>query len=220
LKPARADQGPGRRPRAGNALLEFILTLPIVIFVAGLTIYMSMAMLTRQQTLVDARRVVLNASNTDNGWSSMQLETWLPGLRRNLRANLPRGTGEELERLRREIEPDTVAKTSNALARDYWNRIWINLPGRREVHTSRSFTTQGRMWDFIDKTATADRWADTSPWYFHDLDTWQIARSGPLEDIFKAFYNNLQGPVAAHFQPTRDDIIQRWWHYQPGRWPD
>lgn len=220
MRPAHADQGPGRRPRAGNALLEFILTLPIVIFVAGLAIYMSMAMLSRQQALVDARHVVLNASNTDNGWSSMKLETWLPGLRRNLRVNLPRGTGEELERLRREIEPDTVARTSNALARDYWSRIWINLPGRRDVHTSRSFTTQGRMWDFIEKTATADRWADTSPWYVHDLDMWQIARSGPLQDIFKAFYNNLQGPVAAHFQPTRDDIIHRWWHYQPGRWPD
>jgi len=211
----------GRRPKAGNALIEFILTLPIVIFVAGLAIYMSMAMLTRQQALVDARRIILNASNTDDGWSSMKLETWLPGIRRSMRLNLPRGTGEELDRLRQEIEGDTIARTSNALARDYWNRIWENLPGRREVHTSRSFTTKGRMWDFIEKTATADRWADTSPWYFHDMDTWQIARSGPLAKIFEAFYDNLsRGQVAPHFQPTRDDIIQRWWHYEPGHYPD
>ena len=220
MNPARADKTRGRRPRPGNALVEFILTLPIVVFVAGLAIYMSSAMLTRQQALIDARRVVLNASNTDDGWSSEKLELWLPGLGRHGRVDLPRGTGAELDQLRQEIYNDTVGRATGPAAVDYWARIWTNLPGRREVHTSRSFTTKGKMWDFIEKTATADRYADTSPWYFHDLDTWQIARSGPLQDVFKAFYYNLQGPVAPHFQATRDEVISRWWHYQPGRWPD
>ena len=213
---------PRRRPAAGNALIEFILTLPIVVFVAGLTIYMSTAMLTRQQALFEARHIILNSSNTDDGWSSMKgLETWLPGVGgHHANDNLPRGTGEELDRLRADIYNDTFAKCSSAAARDYGELIWSNLPGRRDVHTSASFTTSGRMWDFIEKTVTADRCGDTSPWYYHDLDTWQMARASALQDVFKAFYSNLQGSVAPHFQATRDDIVQRWWHYQPGRYPD
>jgi hypothetical protein len=221
LNAHRTQACPGRRPAAGNALLEFILTLPIVVFVAGLTIYMSMAMLTRQQALFEARHVLVNSANTDHGWSSMKLETWLPGLNRpHPNENLPRGTGEELDRLRADIYNDTFGRCSNALARSYGDLIWSNLPGRREVNTSASFTTNGRMWDFIEKTATAYRTGDSSPWYYHDLDTWQMARASALQEIFKAFYNGLQGQVAPHFQPTRDDLIQRWWHYRPGYYPD
>ena len=38
-----------RRKARGNALLEFLLTIPIIVFVAGLTIAMSFAMLAKQK---------------------------------------------------------------------------------------------------------------------------------------------------------------------------
>jgi len=214
LNPARADKTRGRRPRPGNALVEFILTLPIVVFVAGLAIYMSSAMLTRQQALIDARRVVLNASNTDDGWSSEKLELWLPGLGRHGRVDLPRGTGAELDQLRQEIYNDTVGRATGPAAVDYWARIWTNLPGRHETHASKSFQTSGPIWDpiFGNKTAKADHYRDSSPWHFFHLDAWRIARSGPCRLIFEAFQNNLPPTVAPHFKPTRDDIYNRWWH--------
>ncbi|HUW99957.1 MAG: hypothetical protein WBD63_08370 [Phycisphaerae bacterium] len=204
----------GRRHRRGNALLEFLLTLPILIFVTGLTIYMSLAMLTKQQALVDARHQLWHAAQY-GGWSALKLEGWTPtqptGDEEDY-GNRPRGGGDELERLRPEIEPATVQKTSNADALEYWERLWGNLPGRHETHAERSFETQGSMWDFLARTAQAVHWRDSSPWHFHHLDAWKIARSGPLREIFDPFSEYLGGDVAEHFRDTRDDIIKRWFH--------
>jgi hypothetical protein len=67
-----------RRRAGGNALLEFLLTIPIIVFVAGLTVYMSMAMLAKQQALVEARANMYKWSH--GGWSAMKLEGWDPSL--------------------------------------------------------------------------------------------------------------------------------------------
>ena len=196
----------------GNALLEFVLTLPIIIFVTGLVIYMSLALLTKQQTIVEARHQLWHAVGY-GGWSPMRLEGWEPDTGGDPEwGNRPRGTGEELDRLRQNVEPDTIRKVSSPRARDYWDRLWGNLPGRHETHASRSFETQGSLWNFIERTALADHWRDSSAWPFDHLDAWKIARSGPLRVIFESFRDNLSGDVADHFKPTRDDIIQRWWH--------
>ena len=203
-----------RRARRGNALLEFILTLPIVIFITGLAIYMSLALLTKQETLIEARHQLWHAAQ-HGSWSPMKLEGWAPaagvGAGEDF-GNRPRGTGEELDRLRPDIEPETIARTSDPKARDYWDRIWGNLPGRHDTHASRSFETQGSLWNFINRTALAVYWRDSSPWHWHHLDAWRIARSGPCKEIFDSFADNLGGDVAEHFRPTRDDIIKRWWH--------
>ncbi|MBM4018358.1 MAG: pilus assembly protein [Planctomycetes bacterium] len=221
MKPVNAHRRGRRRDRRGvapagrapgNALLEFVLTLPIIVFVAGLTIVMSMAMLSKQQALLVARYHLYQAAG--NGWwTQMKLEGWDASLSNPGAGgqNMPRGYGAELDRLYPEVAPRSLASTSNAEARDYWQRIWDNLPGRHETHASRTFK-RAKMWEFIEPTASADHLRDSSPWHYHHLDAWKIARSGPLREIFDAFYNNLQATVAPHFDPTRKDIIDRWWH--------
>lgn len=221
-----------RRPRGlpGNALIEFILTLPIIIFMTGLTIYMSMAMLTKQQTLVEARYHLYRAAGHGD-WSPMLLEGFNPTTTTAADASaghMPRGSGEELDRLRSEVEPTTIEKATNAKARAYWERLWSNLPGRHDTLSERSFET-ARLWSFISRTARADHWRDSSPWHFYHVDAWQIARSGPLREVFEAFrmdlrlgdsdiQNELQGSpqvqaeTLSHFAAVRAEIIRRWWH--------
>jgi hypothetical protein len=202
-----------RRGAPGNALIEFILTLPILIFLTGLTIYMAMAMLTKQQVLVEARYHLYRTAS--NGyWPPMIGVDWTDTSYVNSPrdGDMPRGIGAELDRLHGEVAAPSLARSSNAQAQDFFNRIWTNLPGRHETKSSQSFKTQGHLWDFIDRTANANHVRDSSPWHFFHIDAWKIARSGPLKEIFDAFHNNLNGDVAPHFQPTRDDILKRWWH--------
>jgi hypothetical protein len=201
-----------RRARRGNALLEFVLTLPIIIFILGLTITMAMAMLTKQQAIIDARYHLMSSANW--GWSAMKLEGWDPA-QDAPQANggdMPRGTGEELDRLRPEVEPRNLNTLTNTESRDYWDHIWTNLPGRQHTHAEKTFKRQGNLWNFIDNTATSDFYRDSSPWHFYHLDTWRIARTGPLKEIYDAFQNNLPANVAPHFKPTRDDILNRLFH--------
>ena len=217
--PPRPGFGPagGSRARRGNALLEFVLTLPIIFFLTGLTMYLSFGMLSKQKTLVDARRALWRSAGHGQ-WSPMRLEGHTPGFVEDDGTRRPRGTGEELQRLRPDVEPATIARTTNPDARDYWYRLWDNLPGRHEAHASRSFADKvsGNMWNFIAKTTEAGHWRDSSPWHFHHLDAWEIARSGPLREIFEAFRDHLEmEQFAPHFEPTRDDIMNRWWHGEP-----
>jgi len=197
----------------GNALLEFVLTLPIIFFVTGLIMYMSFGMLARQKALVDARRALWRSAGHGQ-WTNMRLEGYTPGtLVEDDGTKRPRGYGEELDRLRPDVEPQTLAQSGNPKARDYWFRIRDNLPGRHEAKASRSFRTSGSMWKFINRTATAQHKRDTSPWHFYHLDAWKIARSGPLREIFGAFKEHLESAqVAPHFEQTRDEIIRRWFH--------
>ncbi len=202
---------PARSRRRGNALLEFVLTLPIVIFVSGLGFYMSLGMLAKQHALVAARhRLWRNAQH--GHWTELEMaEDWDPEAGGGEEGR-PRGTGEELNRLRREVEPPTVARAGNPEALDYWDRLSGNLPGRHRTAASRRFDRRGRLWNFLPRTAQAEYFRDSSPWHFHHIDAWKIARSGPLKPIFDSFRDNLQGEVAEHFQETRDDIIERMFH--------
>ena len=211
MKTTASIRGARRRAR-GNALLEFLLTIPIIVFVAGLTIYMSIAMLTKQQALVEARHNLYKLSH--GGWSAMKLEGWDPALTNPGAggANMPRGYGDDLDRLQPEIEPSTIARVSTPDARSYWERLWDNLPGRFQTESTKTFKT-APMWNFLDKSAQADHVRDSSAWHFNHLDAWKIARSGPLGDIFRAFRHSLTATsIAPHVKPTRDDIYQRWWH--------
>ena len=202
----------GARP--GNALVEFVLCLPIIFFLTGLTVYMSFAMLARQQALVKVRHDLFTVANRD--WPRMVGVNWsTPTPTVDLTGSggdRPRGKGEELERLRPEVEPVTIARVTNNMARDFWQRVWSNLPGRHSIHATQTWESKGTMWNFLDHTAMADLHRDSSSWHWRHLDVWKIGRSGPWRDIFQAFYDNLQTDVAPHFKPTRDDLMQRWWH--------
>jgi hypothetical protein len=213
MRPARTAQR-ARRTLPGNALLEFVLTLPILMFVTGLTIHMSLAMLTKQKALVDARYNLFRAAG-HGWWTDMKLESWAtPGVANPGTGGqqMPRGTGEELDRLHTEVAQQSVAETTNQKARDYFQRIWDNLPGRHMTESQKSFTPWGHAYDFLPNSAQADHWRDSSPWHYYHIDPWKIARSGPLREIFEAFRDNLPPNVAPHFKPTRDDIYNRWWH--------
>jgi hypothetical protein len=211
LKTTARNRGARRKAR-GNALLEFLLTIPIIVFVAGLTITMSVAMLAKQNALVEARHKLYKMSQS--GWSPMKLESWDPGFSSPGAggANMPRGYGDDLTRLKPELEPSTIGRISNPDVCSFWQRIWDNLPGRLKTNSSKTFTT-APMWRFIQGPAEADHQRDSSTWSFWHIDAWKIARSGPLREIFQAFQNNLQmGQVAPQVEPTRDDIYKRWWH--------
>ncbi len=199
--------------RRGNALAEYILTLPILFFCTGLTIYMATAMMTKREALVKARHVIWHSAGRGH-WTGLDLGLgWAPDEGAN-EGHRPRGTGEELARLRPEVEPETLQQVSNDLARDYWHRIWGNLPGRHETVQSSSFE-RTEMFDFLGRTARADHFRDSSPWHFGHLDAWEIARSGPLRVIYDAVRENLEEDVAEHFQHVREDVLRRWFHSTP-----
>jgi hypothetical protein len=206
----------GGRTRRGNALIEFLLTVPILGFMMALTVYMSFAMLTRQQAIIEARAKLWHSVNND-AWSAMKLEGYDPNAGgappQTGWGDKPRGSGEELTRLQPDIQQTTIARVSSAKGRDYWERLWENLPGRSDIKVSRSFKTSGTVWDFIDHNASGDHTRDSSAWHFYHLDAWKIARSGPLSEIFNAFDKNMntEGGLG-FFDKTRDDIIKRWWH--------
>jgi hypothetical protein len=197
-----------RRSLPGNALIEFVLTLPIIVFVTGLTMYMSMGMLAKQQTLTDARhQLALNHW----GWPPMELDPRWTGPSSGT-VDFPRGEGQALNRLKVEVDPVTIQKVSSDQARDYWRRLWGNLPARQHTEASRSFQTQGSLWNYLPKTATSDQYGDQNEWRHFSIDCWKISRSGPLHPIYQSFWDNMQAGVAPHFETTRKEIIRRWFH--------
>ncbi len=200
------------RGRRGNALLEFVLTLPIIFFITGLIMYTSFAMLTKQKALVSARHGLWRSAR--GSWSPMKLEGWEPAMDDPDadEGSRPRGQGEELERLRPEVEPETIQQIANTKAIDFWNRLWGNLPGRHRKDAHKSFQASGSMWNWLERTAHGRHYRDSSAWQWRHLDAWEIARSGPIETVFDSFRDNLQGDVEEHFQPIRDDILNRWFH--------
>jgi hypothetical protein len=163
-------------------------------------------------------------------WPPMQLEGYTPAADPTAPANagnMPRGEGEDLARLLEDLQkpPGPPSSwSSNGAARNYWSRIWGNLPGRHHTTASQSFETEGAMWNWIHKTATSEHFRDSSPWHFYHLDAWKIARSGPLNEIAAEFINTLLAHPAGQEPPkgqpydldfyngVRDDIIRRWWH--------
>lgn len=219
-----------RRHRArGNALIEFALTLPIIFFLIGLVMYMGLAMLTKQQSLVAARHNLWHAAAWY--WPPMKLEGYTPPANPSAPADagdMPRGEGEDLARLLDDLQkpPGPPSSwSSNGAACNYWSRIWGNLPGRHHTEASRSFDpTAGPIYNWINRTATSEHFRDSSPWHFYHLDAWRIARSGPLNEVAAAFINTLQAHPAAVEPPkgqpypldfysgVRDQIIKRWWH--------
>jgi hypothetical protein len=212
LKTTAPNHGTRRRAR-GNALLEFLLTIPIIVFVAGLTITMSVAMLAKQKALVESRHELYGKSQS--GWSPMKLEGSDPGFSSPGAggANMPRGYGEDLTRLKPEIELSTIERVSNPDVRTFWQLIWDNLPGRFTTKSTKTFKT-APMWNFIETSAQANHERDSSAWHFWHMDVWKIARAGPLQEVFQAFQQNFSMDVAPHIVPTRDDIYSRWWHAQ------
>ena len=213
MKPDRTSRD-ARRRAPGNALVEFVLTLPIIFFMTGLTIYMSMAMLSKQQALVEARYNLYRTAS--NGyWPPMigvaLTDTSYTNSPRD--GDMPRGSGPELDRLYPEVAPQALASTSNGQAREYWQRIWTNLPGRHETRAEKSFETKGRMWDFIERPARANHVRDSSPWYFDHLDAWRIARAGPLAELFGIFRLEFENSSGLNqFESTRKEFFRRLFH--------
>jgi len=218
LKPTTPTLCGGRRRRArGNAILEFVLTLPILFFVTGLTMYMAIAMLTKQHAVLEARCNLWESGGWY--WPPMKLEGYTPlpvsspiPVPANA-GDMPRGSGDDLAWLIPEIEPKILATTTNPEARNDWAQIRDNMPGRHQTHTSESFTTDGQMWNFIDKTASGDHYRDSSPWHYDHLDIWKIMRCEAAKEIWQDFYTHLYSPPPMTSEPFYDtchDILNRW----------
>jgi hypothetical protein len=195
--------------------------LPIIMMLAGLTMFMSFAMLARQEALIDARYRVWSSAN-NNAWSLENLEgfdpvAWTPPAKVGY-GSMPRGYGEELDLLRQDIDSKMLSTSDNSRADNFWQRLRDNLPGRSSINVSKQWQSTGQLWwAHLDHTATAAHFRDASEWRYYHLDAWQIARSGPLQDIYNAFNSNLNGQVFPYFQATRNDIMLRWW--DTGRTP-
>jgi hypothetical protein len=211
LKTTALIRGARRRMR-GNALLEFLLTIPVIVFVAGLTIYMSMAMLAKQQALKEARANLWH--DAQGGWSPMKLEgqdtsSPDPGVGGK---HMPRGYGEDLDRLEPDLQRAGVPRASGEEALKYWQRIWANLPARHETESTKTFKT-APMWNFIEASAKASHRRDSSPWYFYHLDAWRIARAGPLAELFGVFRSEFENASNQNsFESTRKEFFRRLFH--------
>jgi hypothetical protein len=173
---------------------------------------MSMAMLTKQKALKEARATLWREAQ--GGWSPMKLEGRDPsysdpGVGGK---HLPRGDGEDLDRLRPDLQRVGVPRTVIGEASKYWPRIWDNLPARHETESTKTFQT-APMWNFLETSADASHKRDSSPWYFYHLDAWRIARAGPLAEFFGVFRAEFENSSNLNqFESTRKEFFRRLFH--------
>jgi len=231
------------RPYAcrGSAMLEFVLFLPIMLFIGGLAIYLALGIYVKERSWVKVRQEVWNGSGrnqrnegtdwqpystsrrTDGSWSP-----WDPfatgdigeGAGTSTKAE-PRGEGDELDYLFDNAGSNALSATSEPLAVDYFHRIWNNLCGRRLATVSANYRTNEDMYKWMNATVTTQYASDTPTWVHGQLPIWLIAQYGPMAEIKAAFDLHLTG-VPAEFNRMAEELRHSWFeeHFMSTRNPN
>jgi hypothetical protein len=222
-------------------MLEFLLFLPIMLFIGGLAIYLALGIHVKERSWVKVRQEVWNsggrnqnnngtdwqpyytAGRTDGSWSP-----WDPsatgdigdGAATSTEAE-PRGTGEELDYLFTNAGSNALSATGESLSIDYFHRIWNNLCGRRLATVSGRYTTHSDMFEWMDATIRTQYASDTPTWVHGQLPIWLIAQYGPMAEIKAAFDRHLS-TVPPEFDRMASELRHSWFeeHFMTTRNPN
>jgi len=197
-------------------MVEFILMLPLMIFIAVLGTYLALGMRTKQLTLIDARFDLWRNINhwwhywddSSHGWSE-----WDPDATGEIGTgaaggNRPRGTGEALDYLYENAGAEARNMTNNSEADEYFRRIWNNLPGRHEVRRGQMLRT-AELVDFLEGEVKARHLLDSSAWPIAHERFWILAQHGPMKEINEIFHEELED-VPPEFMRMRDEVLHNW----------
>lgn len=205
-----------RRRERGGAMVEFILMIPLMIFIVVLGTYLALGMRTKQLVLVDARFDLWR--NINNWWrywddSSHGWPEWDANAIGEIgggadSSNRPRGTGEALDYLYENAGAYARDVTTNSQADEYFRRIWNNLPGRHEVRRGQMLQS-AEMTSFLDGEVKARHVMDSSAWPIAHLRLWILAQHGPMKEINEIFHEELQD-VPPEFMRMREEVFHNW----------
>ncbi|MBN2584241.1 MAG: hypothetical protein JXL80_14355 [Planctomycetes bacterium] len=206
-----------RRPyRRGAAMVEFLLMIPIIVFVISIGCYMAIGMRCKQDTLVRSRYDLwLNINQWWHDWDEevTHWSAWDTGANGSIpspvnEGNRPRGTGEALEHLYDEAGREAYETSSNMETQDYFRRIWNNLPGRHVVRRTRTLETSEAV-SFLESDVHGRHIMDSSTWPVAHLRLWYFAQYGPMKEINDIFHDELDD-MPDEYKRVREEILHNW----------
>jgi hypothetical protein len=197
-------------------MFEFLLMVPLLMFILALGGYLALGMRSKQDTLVRSRYDLwLNINQWWHNWTEevTHWSAWDTGADGPIGSaantgNRPRGTGEELEYLYKEAGADAYNATDNTMARAYFRTIWNNLPGRHVVRRSRTLETASAV-EFLASEIRGQHTMDSSTWPVAHLRLWHFAQQGPMKEINQIFNEELQD-VPDEYKRARAEILHNW----------
>ncbi len=215
VKPRMCIHDHKRRAFRGQAMIEFLLTLTIMLFVVAFAIYLAMGLWGKEATHIEVRHRLWRQS--DRSWWHHDAGSWsgwdgdangdVPSGARG--GDRPRGRGESLDYLYDEAGREAEFVTRNNEAKDYFRRIWNNLPGRHHRRVSHRFETGSRAFSWMDGTVASDYFHDSVSWTHDQEPPWLIAMYGPMSEIETEFKSHLDD-VPAPFRRMRDEVYHAW----------
>jgi len=222
-----------RRRVPGAAMVEFVLLLPIIILITGLSMYLALGLSTKEDLAVHTRYQVwrdLQDSYMSPTWwwrddmggdpnSTRWDGTWSPG---DLTANgapgtgcgtqsQPRGTGDALDYVLANAGQEADSFTSNPAAQQLFNLAWNNLPGRYDVRQSVDYESATPLYKYLNGNIYCELQIDTPDWTHGQLPLWVIAngQDGPMSQVRQIFTNALAN-VPEPFQKMNQEVIHGW----------
>lgn len=222
-----------RRSCRGEAMLEFVGVLPILLFIFGMAAFLGIGLNVKEGSQVEVRQNLWEqaarhgwwhhyntASRSDGTWTP-----WDPFANGNIGSGTstgteykPRGTGEELDYLYSNAGDQAMAVTGNAMAEDYYRRVWNNLCGRHFCESVKEYRTGSDMFKWLDATERGpgdDRrinspyYSDSPTWVHGQIPLWLIAQYGPMVRIRSAFETHL-APVPQEFRRMAKELLHAW----------
>jgi len=205
-----------RKTRPGGAMVEFLLMIPILLFIMALGGYMALGMRTKQDTLVRSRYDLWrNINQWWHDWDDAVAywSDWDPTASGPIgtpvdTSNRPRGSGEALEYLYKEAGDDAYGMTDNAQAQAFFRTIWNNLPGRHVVRRGRTLEA-AEIVRFLSSEIRGRHQMDSSTWPIAHLRLWYFAQYGPMQEINGIFHDEL-ADVPDEFKRVRDEVLHNW----------
>ena len=205
-------------------MFEFLLLLPIILFLTGLAAYLGMGLDIKQDTQIQVRASVWEEAARRGWWhhydtASRQDGTW-PAWDPYANGSIgvgadtgtdekPRGTGDEFDFLYSNAGDQAMAITGNSMAQDYYRRIWNNLCGRHWCHKEQRFDTTSQMYTWLRGNIRSEYRNDSPTWVHGQLPPWLIAQHGPMVRIKTAFETHL-APVPPEFRRMAKELLHAW----------
>ena len=226
----------GRR-RPGAAMVEFVILLPIIILIIGLSMYLAMGLAAKENLVVQTRYLAWNHSQGDTNdpgtWPSFDPNaTGAAGSgTSNEDPNHPRGTGDALNYALANAGQQAESSISNNSAQDLFNRVWNNLPGRNDAIKNDDFEKAPPAFKYLNGNIYAELQLDTADWVhgqnayyvFDPSQTFQVqpgdsrqlprgalAQYGPMQQINTIFSQTFGSNLPQPFQRMGQEVLHGW----------
>jgi len=205
-----------RRRAGGAAMVETILILPILVFLAALALFFTAGMSKKGDTQIVVRHELWR--QCQGGWWGDSQQNWPDwngdatgpiGSGGAVSGDRPRGNGEEFDYLYGQIGSQVENASIDQSATDYLRRIWNNWPGRHHRAMSTGYSTGSQAFRYFDGTITTDYYNDSPTWVHGQEPGWLLAQYGPMAGIKSRFEAGLVG-LPLEFLHMRDELTHAW----------